>query len=281
MVGLVVKTAIDMNDLGELNLFAKFKKLDTPPITLLSNFDATSGNVKMHVTGTQLTAVLKVPVAGTVDTITVSVGGDQHYALSALQMPFIKIQSNFTGNFEPDFFGQKDTITGSNFADKLNGFDGADRITGRDGNDLIKGGDGSDNLDGSAGNDTILGQANNDVLDGGGGADTLTGGGGNDAFLFNNGLNSKNVDTITDFKIGVDTIQLDNGIFTGIGSQGALSSAKFVLSTAYHGQVDVVVYDKAAGALSYALTGGSLSDTIAFAKVTAGLALGASDFHIV
>jgi hypothetical protein len=44
---------------------------------------------------------------------------------------------------------------------------------------------------------------------------------------------------------------------------------------------DVVVYFKATGTLAYEINGGSLGEAINFARVTAGLALSASDFVIV
>jgi hypothetical protein len=43
----------------------------------------------------------------------------------------------------------------------------------------------------------------------------------------------------------------------------------------------VVVYFKATGKIAYEIDGGKLGDAIQFAKVTPGLALGASDFLIV
>ena len=158
--------------------------------------------------------------------------------------------------------------------------DGCLRI-GKGGGDTIKGGKGGDDINGGSGGDTILGQAGSDVLDGGGGVDTLTGGGGKDAFVFDNQLNGSNVDTITDFTIGTDVIQLDNAVFPGIGGRGPLSGAHFVLSTNFKGQDDVVVYFKATGVLAYDINGGGLGDAIQFAKVTPGLALSASDFLVV
>ena len=66
-------------------------------------------------------------------------------------------------------------------------------------------------IDGNNGNDTILGSAGNDRIIGGNGADLMTGGGGSDVFVFNHINETKGnglFDTITDFKSGVDRIDL-------------------------------------------------------------------------
>jgi serralysin len=47
-------------------------------------------------------------------------------------------------------------------------------------------------------------------LNGLAGNDTLTGGAGNDTFFFNTALGATNVDTIADFSVPADTIQLEN-----------------------------------------------------------------------
>jgi Ca2+-binding RTX toxin-like protein len=69
---------------------------------------------------------------------------------------------------------------------------------------------------------TLNGDAGNDRLIGGAGADTLTGGAGNDTFVFSNGDSGNAVgtrDTITDFAVGVDMLDL-RGIFAASGYAG-------------------------------------------------------------
>ncbi|MGF1719042.1 hypothetical protein L4D20_03240 [Vibrio kyushuensis] len=83
---------------------------------------------------------------------------------------------------------------------------GADHIRGGQGDDIIKGQRGDDILEGNRGDDTINGGRGDDLLFGGVGDDTLTGGNGADTFSMRvtNGGNN----TITDFKLGEDTLEL-------------------------------------------------------------------------
>ena len=75
------------------------------------------------------------------------------------------------------------------------------------GHDILVGRDGADTLKGGEGNDLLLGGAGNDRLHGGAGNDILVGGAGKDSFVFaEDGKN--NSDTIADFAIGEDEIDL-------------------------------------------------------------------------
>jgi parallel beta-helix repeat protein len=115
------------------------------------------------------------------------------------------------------FAGQApaNTITGTNNAESLNGTAGADLILGLGGNDTIKAGTGAD------------------IVDGGAGRDSLYGGDGADAFRYTNVLDSYRdydtggvtaTDTIYDFTVGVDKIDVSGLGFVGLGdgSNGTL-----------------------------------------------------------
>jgi predicted extracellular nuclease len=144
-----------------------------------------------------------------------------------------------------------DKLYGGNDNDVLSGGDGNDHVHGDDGNDMLSGGTGNDTIDGGAGIDTVdysistaalvinlaassassgsehdilynlenvIGGSGNDsitgnlfanVLNGGAGNDLLTGGGGRDTFAYNLGGGN---DTITDFNIVEDRIQLGEGV---------------------------------------------------------------------
>ncbi len=108
-------------------------------------------------------------------------------------------------------FGEKgnDTIYGEKGNDFISGGNGQDTIYGGKGNDLISGGKGDDRLFGGKGNDVIYGDNGDDLIQGGQGNDVLTGGKGKDRFQL--ALNA-GTDTITDFTVGEDVIELSKGL---------------------------------------------------------------------
>jgi len=97
------------------------------------------------------------------------------------------------------------TINGGEGNDLLRGTDGDDQIFGRRGNDRLFGGDGNDQATGGRGNDRVFGGAGDDILRG----ETLTGGAGMDTFVLTSGGIPDSPLTITDFKIGQDSLQID------------------------------------------------------------------------
>jgi Ca2+-binding RTX toxin-like protein len=104
-----------------------------------------------------------------------------------------------------------DTVTGSANADTISGNGGADIISAGDGDDVISGGDGADQLTG--GDDD----------------DTLTGGDGADTFFFS-AIGSNGSDTITDFTVADDDLDLDDILV--IVSEEAVAAESAVASTA-------------------------------------------------
>jgi Ca2+-binding RTX toxin-like protein len=73
--------------------------------------------------------------------------------------------------------------------------------------------DGQNFLFGYQGKDQLFGLGGDDFLNGGQGKDQLTGGEGADTFVFTKGSGK---DTITDFEVGVDIIQVAKGGHKGI-----------------------------------------------------------------
>jgi Ca2+-binding RTX toxin-like protein len=94
------------------------------------------------------------------------------------------------------------------------------------------------------------------------------------------------MDRITDFTVAKDHIQLENGIFTKLGS-GSPSSPKvlgashFFVGPAAHDGDDFVIYNPATGALSYDADGSGSGVAVTFAQLTAGLSLTHSDLFVV
>lgn len=105
---------------------------------------------------------------------------------------------------------QNDQLFGGLGNDLVNGGTHDDRLDGEDGRDTLLGGTGNDFVIGGADNDQLSGNGGNDTLNGGLGTDLMTGGDGGDVFLFAFAADSSVAasDTITDFQIGIDRIDL-------------------------------------------------------------------------
>jgi serralysin len=90
-----------------------------------------------------------------------------------------------------------------NFQNVIGSYAGANILVGDANDNTFTGGRAADSLSGGNGADTLIGNGGKDVLQGGAGIDTLTGGAGADTFVFTNddGVNSGNNDTITDFSV--------------------------------------------------------------------------------
>ncbi len=172
------------------------------------------------------------------------------------------------------------TASGNAKANVLKGTQMADWVGGRGGHDEIRGKGGNDTLAGHRGDDLIFGGAGDDTIHGHSGSDTLTGGKGADTFVFDRVLRPNNIDTITDFTPGEDTIQLDDAIFTAIGAVGALAVGAFALGAVALQADDRILYDAGSGELAYDADGDGEIAPVVFAKLAPGLALGAGDFIV-
>ncbi|MGF1523106.1 MAG: esterase-like activity of phytase family protein [Leptolyngbyaceae cyanobacterium] len=95
----------------------------------------------------------------------------------------------------------RDAQVGIGDDDLIRGGAGNDRIGGKGGNDTLFGDDGDDQLWGDDGDDILRGGLGNDVLTG----DDNSGGQGADTFVLAIG---EGTDTITDFEVGTDTLQI-------------------------------------------------------------------------
>lgn len=110
-----------------------------------------------------------------------------------------------------------DRLRGTTGDDILSGGNGNDTLLGLRGDDILIGGRGNDRANGQAGNDILSGLAGDDILSGGNGRDTLAGGNGLDTLTGGNGrdvfvLEARNgLDTLTDFRDGVDRLSLLDG----------------------------------------------------------------------
>ncbi|MDJ0798877.1 MAG: calcium-binding protein [Calothrix sp. MO_167.B12] len=140
--------------------------------------------------------------------------------------------SLYGGKGDDSLYGglDNDLLIGAKGDDVLIGGDGDDKVYAGRGDDTLDGGLGDDTLDGGKGDDSIyggldndlligakgddvlIGGDGNDVIKGGRGRDTMTGGAGNDTFIFRKSWLKRELNVITDFESGIDTIQ-----FQGLG----------------------------------------------------------------
>ena len=160
-----------------------------------------------------------------------------------------------TGGAGADRSSGFENLTGSAFNDFFTGSSAANVLVGLNGNDMLSGGGGADTLIGGAGNDT------------------LTGGSGSDFFQFNSALSgTSNADTVTDFNVAADTVQLENAIFTALGTTtGTLGSGMFFRGAAAHDADDRIIYNDLTGALVYDFNGNAAGGATQFATLGTGL----------
>lgn len=180
------------------------------------------------------------------------------------------------------------------FTDTLSGIEQA-RLTGGAGANTINASAftlGAVTLDGQAGNDILTGGTGNDTLIGGAGNDSLTGGTGKDTFVFaNTGItpfstSGLGVDTIADFVLADDLLQLNVNTFNKLTYLGALKAADFATVTT---DADAatnaasIVYNSANGKLFYNQNGtaAGLGTGGQFATLTGNPLLTTANFVLV
>ena len=154
----------------------------------------------------------------------------------------------------------------------------ANVITGNTANNQLNGGVGNDILNDGAGNDTLNGGAGNDTLDGGIGTNTLTGGTGNDVFKF---TTLGHIDTITDYNVANDTIQLENAVFTALTTTGTLVAGQFKIGTQALDANDFVIYNNVTGALLYDANGNGAGAAVQIAMIGVGLVMTSADIVVI
>jgi Ca2+-binding RTX toxin-like protein len=133
-----------------------------------------------------------------------------------------------------------------------------------------------ENAIGTTQSDLIKGDANDNLLEGRLGSDVLTGGAGGDIFSFRD-LSS---DTITDFNVVDDTIQLDHAVFSAL-AVGAVNAANFVTGTAAVDSNDYLIYNTSTGALFYDLDGSGSAAAVQIALLGSNPGLTNGDFMVV
>lgn len=207
----------------------------------------------------------------------------------------------FTGSGAQNLYGEAgfDTLMGGAGADLLVGGADADTasyasaaagVTASLANASANTGDakgdtyiGVEQLLGSKFADKLFGNEGANQLAGGAGADSLTGGAGADRFVFVTAPGgSASADRITDFQADFDELRLDDASFAGL-ALGNLSLAAFRAGASGAAQdgTDRVLYETDTGWLRWDADGNGAGAAVQFAKLGAGLALGADDFFVI
>ncbi len=123
-----------------------------------------------------------------------------------------------------------------------------------------------------------MGGAGNDTLDGSTGTNNLTGGTGNDIFKF---TTTGHVDTIADYNVVNDTIQLENAVFTALTATSTLAASRFRIGTQAVDADDFIIYNNATGALLYDANGNGAGAAVQIAIVGTGLAMTNADLVVI
>lgn len=162
----------------------------------------------------------------------------------------------------------RDEISSGAGFDTIYGGGGTDYILGGLNGDEIHGGADGDNIRGGNGHDKLFGDEGEDYLYGAKGADTLTGGAGADRFIFSAPVDGViNIDTITDFEIGVDRFVLSPNVFTALGRPQRWTSLDDHTIDAGIGRLS---YESATGKLAYDADGAGSAPALVFAILGVG-----------
>jgi Ca2+-binding RTX toxin-like protein len=145
------------------------------------------------------------------------------------------------------------------------------------GNDTFNGKGGTSGaIVAAGGNDTITAGNGNVSITVGYGNDSITGGPGHDRFIFNSPIAGQ-VETITNFKPGLDKIVFSETDFFGLGPPGVLSAAHFHLNTAVNGHAQIDYFGT--GFLEYC-PNGNAGPAYIFAVLSNHAIVSASDFVV-
>ncbi len=139
------------------------------------------------------------------------------------------------------------------------------------------------NATGNSAANIITGNDGDNVLRGLEGYDTLTGGLGTDTFGFDTFLSDANIDTITDFDVSQDIVELDAAYFAGLDPLTGLLASQFVAGTSALEADDRIIFDDTTGTLYFDADGsdaGFVAQRFAIIS-TAGVVLSELHFSVV
>jgi Ca2+-binding RTX toxin-like protein len=175
------------------------------------------------------------------------------------------------------------TLTGSKRIEAVGNSQG-NQIIGNSGRNNIDGKAGNDQLIGNDGNDRLFGSSGNDTLIGGRGNDALEGGKGKDRFFLTDALDQVgNVDNISDFKSGTDTIYLSVAAMPALPPVGLLLPSSFIV-VATGGALDAddrIIYNVSNDTLYYDADGNGTTEAVRIATFNNSAKIASTDFVII
>ena len=136
----------------------------------------------------------------------------------------------------------------------------------------------ANNLKGNTAANRLIGGGGNDTLDGGTGKNILIGGTGKDIFKL---TTTGHIDSITDFVVNDDTIQLENAAYTKLTTTGTLVAGQFRIGSKALDANDFVIYNKVTGALLYDADGNGAVAAVQIATIGVGLAMTNADIVVI
>ena len=141
---------------------------------------------------------------------------------------------------------------------------------------------GAINLTGNLLAQSVTGNAGANRLDGKGGTDVLTGNAGSDTFVLSSAIGVANIDTITDYTVADDQIELSHTIFTALTPGGTLAAIAFAANAtgAATTSDQRIIYNTATGALMYDADGVGAGAAVQIATLSTGLAMTAAEFTV-
>ncbi|AFZ33633.1 Na-Ca exchanger/integrin-beta4 [Stanieria cyanosphaera PCC 7437] len=138
----------------------------------------------------------------------------------------------------------------------------------------------SDNiLSGGAGNDTLNGNNGDDLLIGGVGNDRLSGGNGADRFRLL--ATNERSDTIVDFVVADDTIEVAASFGGGLIAGSSIGSNEFVIGSTALSSSDRFGYDTSNGLLWFDVDGTGSNRQVNLATLSSGLSLTHDDLVVI
>ena len=109
----------------------------------------------------------------------------------------------------------------------------------------------------------------------------LTAGHGADTFRFDSAINgTATLDTLTNFNLNADRIELENAVFTALTFPGPLTGAAFGIGAVATNADQRILYNSLSGTLTYDEDGNGPWTALPFAQLSPGLAMNAGVFTV-